>query len=416
MWVFVLLLPIILFLFFKNKNDLRQPHFFIILLFILLTISRLGYIYYYPEYFVNIRYLSGLKLKNEIINTILILLLGIYSFFISFLLNTHRFKFPKLNPNLNRLKKMINLITIGVMAIIFFFIKVYLSFGSVFLLILNLRMGEVDNIYIIKQIIILFFVLNFYLLNLIREVRLTFFSKKIILLQIIISLFFLLLGDRNLFIFVLFSFLFLKPVNLTFKNSIKFIVVFAMIISIGYSLKVIRNSIFDGTNEVELEESFNGQQFFNAVNGQNIDNFVLLQKDYRPFNKKLFGLHFLYGTFGLIPRAVWSGKPVFITSGQWFREKYYPSSIGGKPITAFGEQFVNFGLLGIVFFCGLSGWLFKLLWNSYLSSRAQNAMPITIIFFGLIKFTAYGFIGANILFDLISLIVPLILFNKYIND
>ena len=412
----IFLFPL-LFILWKT-TDFRRPDLIVFFIYIIVTFSRLVFLYKNPEYYINKRYLFGSELREQILNTFFLTLLALYTYIIAFNVNKKRFKINKLTLNERKLKLTICLIRIFCLIIYLIFFKIYLSSGNIIQMVFDIRLGYVSNIYILKQAIILIFLINFFLINVINEVNLKDrYFKKLLSLQIFISFLFLIIGDRNLFIFLILSFFYINPIKFTFKKVIQLSSILILITSIAFFMKSARDSVFSGNEDIVIEnQSFGIQQFFNTVNGQNIDNFVLLQNDFNSLDDFLFGQHFLYGTIGLIPRSIWENKPESITSGQWFRERYYPSTIGGKPITSFGEQYVNFGILGIFILSLLSGLLYKGLWNSYVSCKSQNSLPITIIFTGLIKVTSYGFIGANILFDFITLIVPLILINKYIND
>jgi hypothetical protein len=60
------------------------------------------------------------------------------------------------------------------------------------------------------------------------------------------------------------------------------------------------------------------------------------------------GEDFYNGAVGVIPRAVWAGKPTAISPGKWFRQVYEPGKVNGWPMGAGALWYLNFGWWGLV--------------------------------------------------------------------
>jgi oligosaccharide repeat unit polymerase len=115
---------------------------------------------------------------------------------------------------------------------------------------------------------------------------------------------------------------------------------------------------------------------------------------------------FYRGIVGVIPRAIWTGKPDVITSGVWFVENYLPdSSSGGRPITAIGSWWVSFRILGVIIAGILNGIVLKLIWSLKVqhSSEVWITVLYTMVFF---RVTSFGRIHQMILSQLVLFVLP----------
>jgi oligosaccharide repeat unit polymerase len=126
-----------------------------------------------------------------------------------------------------------------------------------------------------------------------------------------------------------------------------------------------------------------GGDFFRTIaistHGTYFDAFMLLIRDVGYTIPLRWGQDFYYGLLGVVPRALWSGKPPGneIFPGAWFRKVYQPEMINGWPFTTPGEWYVNFGFLGMLLGGFLGGILYRTLQTR---SGDVQANPIVLVF------------------------------------
>jgi len=85
-----------------------------------------------------------------------------------------------------------------------------------------------------------------------------------------------------------------------------------------------------------------------GVNGHALDFALVVFQDFG-WGEYRYGEDFWIGLQGVIPRALWEGKPDVIRTGGWFTETYTPEKSGGQPPGAMAEWWMNFGLAGVLF-------------------------------------------------------------------
>ena len=143
-----------------------------------------------------------------------------------------------------------------------------------------------------------------------------------------------------------------------------------------------------------------------TLNADTFDHFMVITQDYDSVGDYHWGRDFYRGLIGVIPRAIWPGKPDQITTGSWFRAKYYPSwTEGGRPIGVIGEWYLNFGILGILFGCFFSGNLLRAFYDNIESSGGDpRAAFLYIIAF--LYLSAWGVVTVTTAQNMIFWLVP----------
>ena len=91
------------------------------------------------------------------------------------------------------------------------------------------------------------------------------------------------------------------------------------------------------------------------------DALLLAVRDWPSAHPYRGGEDFIVGAEGIVPRAMWPGKPANVRPGSWFRQVYEPTHPNGWPLGAVGDWYLNFGLLGVLVGGGLSGLLYRVL-------------------------------------------------------
>jgi oligosaccharide repeat unit polymerase len=141
------------------------------------------------------------------------------------------------------------------------------------------------------------------------------------------------------------------------------------------------------------------------LNSNATDYFMIIVQDYDVTNYH-YGDDFYRGLIGVVPRSIWPNKPERITVGQWFTERYFPGKPSGRPITAVGGYYLNFGLVGVFVGMLLSGFFGRILWN-YLAGAAFHPWAVVIYLAALFKITSWGMITTTMPMAIVLTFVPL---------
>jgi oligosaccharide repeat unit polymerase len=141
------------------------------------------------------------------------------------------------------------------------------------------------------------------------------------------------------------------------------------------------------------------------LNSNATDYFMIIVQDYDVTNFH-YGDDFYRGIIGVVPRSIWPNKPERITVGQWFTERYFPGKPSGRPITALGAYYLNFGLVGVFVGMLLSGFFGRVLWN-YLAGSGFHPWSVVIYLAALFKITSWGMITTTMPMALVLTFVPL---------
>jgi oligosaccharide repeat unit polymerase len=180
-----------------------------------------------------------------------------------------------------------------------------------------------------------------------------------------------------------------------------------MISGLGVARKSIAGSGDEDTSLVAAleDEQWSPVDVLLHLNSNATDYFMVIVQDY-DVTSFHYGDDFYRGLIGVIPRSVWPGKPERITVGQWFTERYFPGKPSGRPITAVGGYYLNFGLVGVFVGMLLSGFFGRVLWN-YLSGSGYHPWSVVIYLAALFKITSWGMITTTMPMAIVLTFVPL---------
>jgi len=131
-------------------------------------------------------------------------------------------------------------------------------------------------------------------------------------------------------------------------------IVLAIVLALGLGmtlvlgLRVYRDRTLSG----EVSGSIAGQSIIRqlsvASNSVSYDAYLLAQRDWPGKHRYRGGLDFYNSASGVIPRAIWAGKPQDVAPGAWFRKVYEPDTRNGWPMGGTGLWYLNFGVVGVV--------------------------------------------------------------------
>ena len=153
-----------------------------------------------------------------------------------------------------------------------------------------------------------------------------------------------------------------------------------------------------------VEGLFNATSFSTTMNLDMVDYFMVVLQDFS-YDTFHYGSDFVRGLIGIVPRAVWAGKPEYIGVGNWFGAVYFGRPLIGAPITATGEWWLNFGIAGVVFGAALSGWLARSVWAFAERNKFAewSVLPFLVLF---LNMTAWGYIAASIFVAFVFWVIP----------
>ncbi|MBU6329353.1 MAG: hypothetical protein KGR18_05300 [Acidobacteria bacterium] len=135
-------------------------------------------------------------------------------------------------------------------------------------------------------------------------------------------------------------------------------VVIGILVAIGLGtlmvvgLRVYRDQALSGSVSGSIKGQTVVRQLSVAANTVHYDAYLLAVRDWPTTHRFRGGLDIYNGAVGVIPRALWPGKPTFVAPGAWFRQVYEPNTRNGWPMGAPGTWYLNFGRIGILI-CGL---------------------------------------------------------------
>lgn len=157
--------------------------------------------------------------------------------------------------------------------------------------------------------------------------------------------------------------------------------------------------------ELGDEEKWSPVDVVLHLNSNATDYFMVIVQDFDVTNFH-YGDDFYRGLVGIVPRSLWPDKPARITVGQWFTERYYPGKPSGRPITAVGAYYLNFGWVGVVVGMLLSGFFGRVLWN-YLAGSGFHPWAVVFYLAALFKITSWGMLTTTMPTAVILTLVPL---------
>lgn len=186
----------------------------------------------------------------------------------------------------------------------------------------------------------------------------------------------------------------------------RLVTVACVAVSVAYAARVARDIALTGQEQAATAETGPIRALSHAVNGIYLDTALLVRADFPdpvPFRN---GADFIAGLAGLIPRALWEGKPELVKPGRWIRQLYEPEAINGWPVGAPMMWYINFGLVGTVLGAVLAGLIFARLGSSFAAATHSGfniALSFTLAF---IVFQTG--IDTEFPADLLAYVVPLL--------
>jgi hypothetical protein len=125
-----------------------------------------------------------------------------------------------------------------------------------------------------------------------------------------------------------------------------------------------------------------------------------------------YGDDFVQGFVGIVPRSLWPDKPEAINLGIWFRDTYMPGK-SGKPITAIGGWWLNFGYLGVILGLAFSGFMGRVVWEYV---RGSGYRPWAVLFYITIFFniTSWGVLTTVTPMAIVLWVVPFLVIFKLV--
>lgn len=241
------------------------------------------------------------------------------------------------------------------------------------------------------------------------NILLTSLSKYSILLLLTASVNSLLYGERGTIVICIIVLVFASLHNGRMKKT-KFFVYLLISAVLLYALGEMRTYAFNVAEEnsekfitetdyvFTLLYSLSG--FFNL---ETYDHFLVVYQNLGQSLDYRLGYDFYLGLIGVIPRFLWESKPQIILLGGWFAEHYMPGT-GGKPITAIGDYYINFGFIGAAFIMFFVGRVIRL----FGEQKSSIAFSFFLIYF--FFFTAFGIPGQNLFMISILNGVPVLSF------
>jgi hypothetical protein len=121
-----------------------------------------------------------------------------------------------------------------------------------------------------------------------------------------------------------------------------------LVIAVAAGLRMARDDLTHGEVQSVYAEAGVARQASLATNSILFDASMLSFRDWPEHYRYRGGEDFYNGAVGVIPRAVWSGKPTAISPGKWFRQVYEPGKVNGWPMGAGALWYLNFGWWGLV--------------------------------------------------------------------
>lgn len=143
-----------------------------------------------------------------------------------------------------------------------------------------------------------------------------------------------------------------------------------------------------------------------GLNHQFYDSFLLLIQE--GFQMR-WGLDFLLGLIGVIPRAIWKGKPEMVDPGIWFSNQFIEDAAYGWPVSVVGEWWLNFWFPGALLGGYLTGCLYWVVHNKYLDFMT-NPFSWLAVFIIATRVLPIGFSATSPMYYVLSLGPVFILF------
>lgn len=129
---------------------------------------------------------------------------------------------------------------------------------------------------------------------------------------------------------------------------VRLLVAVVLVVVAASGMRVARDTLSHGEVQQVYAESSTWRQASVGTNSIYFDAAMLSFRDWPSVYPLRSGEDFYNGVVGVVPRALWSGKPEAIPPGNWFRRVYEPRKVNGWPMGAGALWYLNFGWLGLL--------------------------------------------------------------------
>lgn len=129
---------------------------------------------------------------------------------------------------------------------------------------------------------------------------------------------------------------------------VRLLVAVVLVVVAASGMRMARDTLARGEVQESYATASAWRQASVGTNSIYFDAAMLSFRDWPSDYQFRDGEDFYNGTVGVVPRAVWSGKPTAIPPGKWFRQVYDPRKVNGWPMGAPALWYLNFGWPGLV--------------------------------------------------------------------
>lgn len=182
------------------------------------------------------------------------------------------------------------------------------------------------------------------------------------------------------------------PTIAAFRNAkrnwaVRAVLVFLVVIGLGFGLRVYRDDALGGATAVTQAEENQFRQVTIAANGTLLDTSLLAVKDWPKNNPWRKGVDFRNGLWSALPTQLRPQEHQTVsTIGAYVHELYQPDSRSGWPIGAPTEWYINFGWLGVLIGGLLSGLVYRAIAIGVQRSPAPELSTMSTLILTLIVF------------------------------
>ncbi|MGV0776991.1 hypothetical protein [Mycolicibacterium elephantis] len=167
--------------------------------------------------------------------------------------------------------------------------------------------------------------------------------------MLIASIAFVILGSRTPVIGTVAAFVLAALLTATSKSKISLratalvtlLAVLVPVLVVG--LRTVRDAslteVRNAGQEINLATAFNATYY---------DALALVVRDSGERFDDITPAIFVDQSFGIVPRALWEGKPQYVSIGKWLRRQYEPAMINGWPPGPPGDWYLALGVVGLV--------------------------------------------------------------------
>lgn len=239
-----------------------------------------------------------------------------------------------------------------------------------------------------------------------REGRLPSRARLLVILGVTVALAlaFVVMGNRN-FVFTLLGIILFAVLSLYRGRLGKATLVLPVLLAVGLGMSAwakVRTSLDSGRAADVLQEQSATDLLVYGLNGAfgNSENLIWLS-EYDDMWDPLYGKTVYAALVNPIPRMLWRDKP--FGGGPELRNMIYPGSytLGGEKMTSYTtglptEAYMNFGIVGILFFGSVNGLSLAAVRNIYSRRRITNAVGVVLYSFAVFMLS-FGFLYMELL-------------------